>query len=172
MSAAPEQVVTKKLLLIDDAPEAHVMLRRVMELEPPVRIELLGAMSFEGGMRIIRDVNPDICLLDLNFVASAGVREMRAPETIAMMRDSGLADTVPTLIITGHLDPERENEWGYGKQWFEARMAGACGYLRKDRYLDPRNREFLLHELSDAILEHKARRMLRLNPQTRTEHAA
>lgn len=155
-----EPSITKKLLLIDDDSGAHLLLRRVMEEKPPIEIILLEAMSFESGMKIVLEQKPDICLLDLNFKGVGSSGDMRAPETLQAMRSSGMADLVPTLIITGHMEPS--DQWTPGKLWKEARIAGAVGFLRKDRYLDKRNRDFLLHEFADAMLEFTVRQEMKI----------
>lgn len=152
MSPEPiTQKLTQKLLLIDDQPEAHLMLEAIMRTPPPVEIILFKALSMEGGMRIIEEQRPDFCLLDLNLTA-----ELRGPATIEFMRRH-IADVLPVLIITGEVEPVIPG-WGPGRLWAQARNSGACGFLRKDRYFDPRNREFFLHELSDAGLEFAARK--------------
>lgn len=143
----------KKLLLIDDEPEAHESLRKVMGFPPPLRppLDLLKALTFEEGVRIIVDEHPDFCLLDLKLSET-----MKGMDTIRAAQETGIVDMLPVLIITGQV--EFDDNWGHGTLWCEAREAGACGYLIKDRYLDPQFRKFLLHELSDAFLEFDVRR--------------
>lgn len=144
-----------KVLFIDDEPDMHTLLRAVLDAPPPLmpKIELLEAMNFEGGLLILREQKPDVVLLDMNLSRSA--TPMVEMQTIAAMGER-MAPFVPTIILTGHID-SASSEWSPGKLWKEARKAGALGWLRKDRYLDPRNREFLLHELADARIEFAVR---------------
>lgn len=140
----------RKLLLIDDDPSMHVTFKAIMEIPPPVEITIISALSWGRGLQLAREEAPDVCLLDLNLSD-----EMRGPQTIEAM-GLHLADLLPTLIITGQ--HEEGEGLSHGNLWKDARAAGAVGFLRKDRYLDVRYREFLLHELSDGMLEFAVRR--------------
>lgn len=138
----------KKLLVIDDDAGIIQSVRAVMSLPPPVNIKLLDARSFDQGLALMRNEMPDICLLDLVMPP------MNATETIEAMQ-AEMVDLAPILILTGHAEAE---EWGYGKIWRQARMAGAVGFLNKETYLDLKNRRFLMHAINEAMLEFDIRK--------------
>lgn len=153
---------TRKVLLIDDDPGEHTVLKTILTvMPPPVKppIVVLGSLTFEGGLVQVIQERPDVVLLDLKLSET-----MLGPQTIASMH-AHLADIVPVVLITGHM--EATDDWTLPQLWREARHAGACGFLRKDRYLDPRYRSFLLHSLHDATIEFAVRKEqgIVFNPQ-------
>lgn len=165
----------KTILLIDDEEAPHkllaVVLRQPPPPPPPLEIALRSAFTLDEGLRIAQEERPDVCLLDLSFrpAADGGGRVVTPPETLAFMR-LHLADLLPVIILTGHIDPE--DDWGYRRQWKESRRAGACGFLRKDLYLDSGHRGFLMHALDDAILEFSNRRAMGVCFARPPRHAA
>jgi DNA-binding NarL/FixJ family response regulator len=140
-----------KVLLIDDDPGVHEVLKSIIRMPPPAEVELVSALTFDEGLRIVRDEYLDLVLLDLNLSET-----MRAPQTIMAM--DGMCAKVPLLVITDH---QEESAWRPGRQWRESSEHGALNYLPKSVYLDPRNRLFLLRAFTNAIFEFRYRVKLR-----------
>jgi len=66
--------VAQKILLIDDCPEIHDLVRARLEDEP---IELHTATGGEAGLRAALELNPDLILLDVEMPAPDGYEVCR-----------------------------------------------------------------------------------------------
>src|ERR1700757_2484380 len=75
-------MTNQSVLLIDDDPDVHKLLRRELLREP---LAIDGAMSAREGLRKARETPPDVILLDANLGSESGfdlcVEFKRSPET-------------------------------------------------------------------------------------------
>lgn len=107
------------LLVVDDHPLFRQGVVDSMSLEPDMMV-LAQAASGEEGLEMIRALNPQIALLDINL---PGMNGQQITHLIVQ-------DKLPTrvLLLTGYDDTE---------QAVHAALAGAAGYLAKD--IEPPN---------------------------------
>lgn len=103
-----------RVLLVDDHTLLRQGLRKLLELEPS--LEVVGeAENGKEAIFKVRELNPDVVLLDINMPGINGV------ETTALLKQSHPETKV--IMLTIHKDDE---------YIFEAIKAGASGYLLKD----------------------------------------
>lgn len=103
-----------RLLIVDDHPVVRAGLRSMLTTQP--EIEVIGAAASGGeAMRLLRNVEADVVLLDLRMSGMSGL------ETIHQVR--GMKDPPRILVLTS-FDTDEDI--------YQAVAAGAQGYVLKD----------------------------------------
>jgi two-component system cell cycle response regulator len=82
----------QNVLVIDDSPEIHVLLRARLKDEP---ITLHFAESPGAGLAMIADVKPDVILLDVNMP------EMDGYQVCRLLKANPVTVNVPIIFLTG-----------------------------------------------------------------------
>jgi CheY-like chemotaxis protein len=123
----PVDDVKKKILIVDDEMDFHILVNQLFELKG---YETLNAMSGEQGLEILSTEVPNLILLDLMMPGMSG------EEVLQKIREDSRTEKVPVVIITA----ERE----YDPKKLKA--LGADDYISKpfsgDVLLDVLNRFF------------------------------
>ena len=105
-----------RLLLVDDQPLVRAGLRMVFE--PESDIEIVGeAADGDEAVRRVRELGPDVALMDVRMPRRDGIQATRA------ILGGALAEPPRVLVLTTF----DEDEYVY-----EALRAGASGFLLKD----------------------------------------
>jgi signal transduction histidine kinase/CheY-like chemotaxis protein len=81
----------KRVLVVDDDPEARTMLTKILKEE---RAEVLGAASGDEAMAMIAQSPPDLVLLDLMMPGMSGF------EMVARLRAQPAAAAIPVMIVS------------------------------------------------------------------------
>lgn len=116
------------LIVIDDHPLFRKGVSQLIAMDD--QLELVGeASSGEEGVKLARQLDPDLILLDLNMKGMSGIDTLRA------IRQAGLDARVIILTVSDNAD-----------DLIAAIRAGADGYLLKD--MEP---EDLLARIRDAL---------------------
>ena len=92
----------KKILLIDDAKEIHVLVTAV--LKKAEEFELLTAMSGAEGLAILQSTKPDLIVLDCEMP------EMNGIETIHKIKGNESTSDIPVVFLTAHEDEKKKDE--------------------------------------------------------------
>ena len=107
-----------KVVLVEDQNLVREGIKGLLALRE--EIQVIGeAEDGEQGLEVIRDVQPDVVLLDIRMPKKDGVQLLQA------MQSEGV--TIPTLVLTTFDDHDLV---------LACLKAGAKGYLRKDVSLD------------------------------------
>ncbi|ARU55387.1 two-component system regulatory protein [Oleiphilus messinensis] len=107
-----------KVVLVEDQNLVREGIKGLLALRE--EIQVIGeAEDGEQGLDVLRDVQPDVVLLDIRMPKKDGVQMLHA------MQSEGL--TIPTLVLTTFDDHDLV---------LACLKAGAKGYLRKDVSLD------------------------------------
>ncbi|MGB9792012.1 MAG: response regulator, partial [Thermacetogeniaceae bacterium] len=102
-----------RILIADDHPLIREGLRRVLELDP--RLKVVGeAGDGQGAINLARALQPDVILMDLKMPGTDGVVASRV-----------IANEFPKIRIIILTVAEDEN-------MLDVIRCGACGYLLKD----------------------------------------
>jgi DNA-binding NarL/FixJ family response regulator len=105
-----------RLLLVDDQPLVRAGLRMVFEPEPDV--EIVGeAADGDEAVRRVRELGPDVVLMDVRMPRRDGIQATRA------ILGGAFAEPPRVLVLTTFDDDEYV---------YEALRAGASGFLLKD----------------------------------------
>lgn len=105
---------TARLLLVDDQDFMRMGLRAVLSRRGDM--EVVGeAADGEEGVRLCRELNPDLVLMDIEMPGLDGIEATR--------RIKAEMPSTSILVLTAHSSPE---------YLLEAVAAGAAGYLRKE----------------------------------------
>ncbi len=130
---------TRTLLIVDDNPADHVLIRRLLSQELRQRYTYYGAELAASALEIIATTPIDCLLLDYNLPDSSGL------EVLADLRQerSGLTPMAVVMLT------------GFGDETLavQALQAGAMDYLVKERLSGPR----LAQAVADAIHHHQLR---------------
>ena len=117
-----------RILVIDDHPLFRKGVGQLIAMAP--HLELVGeASSGEQGVRLARELQPDMILLDLHMAGMSGIETLRA------IRDAGLDCRAVMLTVSDNAD-----------DLVAAIRSGADGYLLKD--MEP---EDLLASIDEAL---------------------
>jgi len=111
-------VIPMKTVIVDDHPVVRKGLRLLMECEP--HIEVVGEAS-NGllALEAVRDLCPDLLLLDINMPEMSGL------EVLRHLRDQ--SNFIPIIILSNHSDT----------RYVDAALEmGANGYVGKDSGFD------------------------------------
>jgi len=117
-----------RILVIDDHPLFRKGVGQLIAMAP--HLELVGeASSGEQGVRLAKELEPDMILLDLHMTGMSGIDTLRA------IRDAGLDCRTVMLTVSDNAD-----------DLVAAIRSGADGYLLKD--MEP---EDLLASIDEAL---------------------
>ena len=117
-----------RILIIDDHPLFRKGVRQLIEMAP--HLQVLGeASSGEQGVKMAKELDPDLILLDLHMTGMGGI------ETLKAIREAGIDCRVVILTVSDNAD-----------YLVAAIRAGADGYLLKD--MEP---EDLLGAVDEAL---------------------
>jgi DNA-binding NarL/FixJ family response regulator len=112
----PEQT-SPRVLLVDDHDLFRTGLRNLLEEEG---VDVVGeAAAGDEALRHVRELQPDVVVMDLNMPGMTGVEATRQITSIAPLT------RVLVLTISDH-----------DTDVLDAILAGACGYLMKDASID------------------------------------
>jgi two-component system, NarL family, response regulator LiaR len=110
---APEKVERPRVLLVDDHDLFRTGLRNLLEEEG---VDVVGeAAAGEDALRFVRELQPDVVVMDLNMPGMSGVEA-----TKRIVSHAPLTRVVVLTISDQDADV------------MDAILAGACGYLMKD----------------------------------------
>jgi pilus assembly protein CpaE len=98
-----------RVLIVDDIPETRENLKKLLMFEPD--IEVVGsAATAEEGIRLARDLQPDVVLLDINLPGMSGIAaveriiEVAPPAQVVMMSVQSDADYLRRAMLAGARD--------------------------------------------------------------------
>jgi diguanylate cyclase (GGDEF)-like protein len=94
-SEQPVLEMTRRVLVIDDAPTSRAMVRAQLA---PEAIELREASDGERGLEAARAWKPDLILLDLTLPGWDGF------ETLRRLKDDPVTTSIPVIFLSGHTD--------------------------------------------------------------------
>jgi DNA-binding NarL/FixJ family response regulator len=114
-SEAPDEV---RVLLVDDHDLFRTGLRNLLEEQVALQIVGEGANGSEA-VRLVRELAPDVVVMDLNMPAMSGVEATRHITALSPL----------TRVIVLTISDEDSDV-------LDAIVAGACGYLLKDASID------------------------------------
>jgi DNA-binding response OmpR family regulator len=89
-----------KVLIVDDAPPIHALLRVHLQDEP---IEIQSAYYGESALRMIAESQPDLVLLDIDMR-----RGIDGFEVCRRLRDDPVTMNIPVIFLTGSADTEQK----------------------------------------------------------------
>jgi signal transduction histidine kinase/DNA-binding response OmpR family regulator len=81
----------KRVLVVDDDPEARAMLTKILKEE---QAEVIGAASGDEGMALVAQAPPDLVLLDLMMPGMSGF------EMVARLRAQPTSANIPVMIVS------------------------------------------------------------------------
>ncbi|MBC7386880.1 MAG: response regulator [Cryobacterium sp.] len=87
----------KEILLIDDAPEARMLARKILEVDGAIVSE---ASTIDDGINLIRNKVPHLILVDLEMPVRSGF------EFLTVREGDALFKTIPTIVLSGRKDRE------------------------------------------------------------------
>jgi DNA-binding NarL/FixJ family response regulator len=117
LSATEERVETLRVLIVDDHDLFRTGLRNLLE-EQGVQVAGEAASGSEA-VRSVREIAPDVVVMDLNMPGMGGVEATRHIASIAPL----------TRVVVLTISDEDADV-------MDAILAGACGYLLKDSSID------------------------------------
>jgi Response regulator containing a CheY-like receiver domain and an HTH DNA-binding domain len=120
--------MTKNVLIVDDHVLVREGLKLIIETNPEYRV-VGEAENGETALELVRELKPDVILLDLNMPVMNGLDAMRR------MKEQSIC--IPVIILTTY----NENDY-----MVEGLTLGAKGYLLKDM-----SREKLFHTMESAL---------------------
>jgi len=85
-------VIRPRLLVIDDSPDVHRLLKARLKQE---EIELISSESGEAGLAELKAHRPDLILLDLDMPAMDGFEVLRA------IKDNAETVHIPVIVLSG-----------------------------------------------------------------------
>ncbi len=128
--AAPRLTRTSRVLIADDEPDVRCVLKLLITGEGYTVIE---ADNGETALRVLKESQVDILLLDLMMPVLSGIEVLR--------RLKDLSNTMPVIVITG---------CGSADAAIEAGRYGACGFLTK-----PVRNDEVLYTIQLALENHR-----------------
>jgi DNA-binding NarL/FixJ family response regulator len=103
-----------RVLLVDDHPVVRLGIRHLLDGEPDISVVGEAGDGFEA-MRLVRDLTPDVVLLDMEMPG------MNGSDVVQRMQADGIS--VPVLALSAHDD----------RQYIQELLkSGASGYLIKE----------------------------------------
>lgn len=121
--------VSASILLIDDHPLLRQGIKQLIEME--TGLEITGeASNAPDGIRLARELEPDLVLLDLNMPEMGGIEALKA------MREQDITSRIVIFTVSDHEEDV-----------VAALRAGADGYLLKD--MEP---EDMIQQLRQAAV--------------------
>jgi two-component system cell cycle response regulator len=92
-----KEVTIPCVLAVDDSPEVHALLEVRLR---PEGLHLVTASSFDEGLRLARQVLPDLILLDVDMPEHSGLDLCRK------LKDDPMTSNIPVIFLTGSADVE------------------------------------------------------------------
>ncbi len=132
----------KLILSIEDNADNRLLVRRLLENRG---IRVVDAADGDEGVRLARELNPDLVLLDLNLPGMDG------HEIATLLKDGGATQRIPVIALTARVmegDQQR------------AVVAGCDGYIPKPIDVDT---------FVDTVVEYYAGRRDRISPDRELE---
>ena len=86
----------RAVLYVEDDPVNAMLMQGILELRPGCRLQV--ARSGAEALRLVAEQRVDLLLCDLHLPDAAG------DELLAQLRESGLAATVPALLVTAEAE--------------------------------------------------------------------
>jgi DNA-binding NarL/FixJ family response regulator len=112
-ATTPRPAETLRVLLVDDHDLFRTGLRNLLEEQT---VQVVGeAADGAQAIRMVRDLSPDVVVMDLNMPGMTGVEATRQVTTLAPL----------TRVVVLTISDQDEDV-------MSAILAGACGYLMKD----------------------------------------
>ena len=115
MSQASETTRRARVLLVDDHDLFRTGLRNLLEEQGGVQVRRRGARTGAEAVRLVRELAPDVVVMDLNMPSMSGVEATRHITALSPL----------TRVIVLTISDEDGDV-------LDAIVAGACGYLLKD----------------------------------------
>jgi len=101
--------VAQKVLLIDDCPSIHGLVRARLKDEP---VELHAAFDGESGLQTAATLSPDLILLDVEMPKPDGF------EVCRRLKEDPRTMHVPVIFLTGATSTEQKDQGpGTGARW-------------------------------------------------------
>lgn len=108
-------ITKQRVVIVEDHPMVRDHLAQIINKEPD--LEVCGeADNIQQGMRIIRDISPDLAIVDITLNGSSGLELIKGLKVLSMQ--------VPVLVLSMH------DESLYAER---ALRAGAKGYITKHK---------------------------------------
>jgi len=149
-----------RVLVIDDDSEDAELIIDLLRNAPGITFEVEWAATYEEGLRIVRQGEADVCLVDYRLGAATGIDFLEEPDVAR--------GAVPVILMTGRGSPELDRR---------ALAAGAVDYLPKDilstealgrslRFAVERRRRQRTESLSRALIGSVQEILSILDPET------
>ena len=110
--------MSKKILVVDDHPYIHVLMKHILGELKDSNIELLLASDGQKGLELALDKHPNLVFLDVTLPYLNGYEVCR--------RIKATNNDIRVILLTGHAVEEER----------EMKEAGADGYIVKPFYPD------------------------------------
>ena len=114
----------KKILLIDDAKDTQIIVRKIIEASSAT---FFGALTVDEGLSIFEENSPHIVLVDLNMPDKSGF------DFLIHRRNKEQLKATPAIVLSGRNDQESVNR--------------AIGLDASDYVLKPLNASLLLQKI-------------------------
>ena len=91
------EVTIACVLAVDDSPEVHELLEVRLR---PEGLHLVTASSYDEGLRLAREILPDLILLDVDMPEHSGLDLCRR------LKDDPMTSNIPVIFLTGSADSD------------------------------------------------------------------
>ena len=137
--AAKEEKSDLRVLLVDDHDLFRTGLRNLLEEQG---LQIVGeASNGKDAVRLVRELAPDIVVMDLNMPGMSGVEATREITSFAPL----------TRVLVLTISDQNEDV-------MDAIVAGACGYLVKDSSIQELIRGITAAAVGESLISPRSRR--------------
>ncbi|MDP3954045.1 MAG: response regulator [bacterium] len=112
------------ILMVDDEKDFRDIVSTKLKT---LGINVIEAENGQEGLKKLKEVKPDLLLLDVNMPVMNGI------ETLSTIRKDPELNELKIILLTNYGDPQKEAAWQDERL---AREAGAMDYIRKTDDLD------------------------------------